>query len=125
MSEYDLYATFEKQTAQLYKFSNFALTPSRLNNSNKTRHGLYYKLLISNVIFRYDFGGGKYIIVPKELMRLLRQVCVKATLDELLIDFEISDITGSYSNARAIRRKFSNLYSDHKIEQIFYVSKIE
>lgn len=67
--EYDLYIVLERYTCFMsarYKFSGFALTPSLLNNSDITRYGLYYKLLISNVIFTRKFTGEVYVIVPKK-----------------------------------------------------------
>lgn len=47
-------------------------------------------------------------------------------LEDLLIDFEISDITESYSGALGIQRKLSKLNPDeYYVKRVSYITKIE
>lgn len=84
-SSYDLYAKFDKSRDNShYKFLEFVLIPSEINISNAERHS-YYKMIISDVIFRQKLTIGKYIIVPTNLMRRIDCWISETELDNLLI----------------------------------------
>lgn len=121
--EYDLYAKFHKINISQYVFLDFVITLSKVGNTDGTFHGKYYKLLISNVIFKSIVNPSmrvKYTFVPKNLMKSLCQGIDESALDKLLIDFEISDIKIN------TRDKLYNLCPPgYCIAQVFYCSKIE